>query len=432
MGDRVKMFPDADTPHLFTSFSSTREDGAMSRFPIDLGDLLVAAVEATRAALSDLESDEVPASLRRVAAYTGGRLPPPLVTSVLTALDQDEWLREKAAVKLRPELESSAAAAFLERSDGWWHVIGDALADARSADAATSASEAEAAAGKLTTQLQVAKDRLKKAAADLDHERARARKPRPAPAISDVRAAREKKSRARLVELESSLSAEVEDRVEAEAMIARLRSRLRRVARGRRRPGENAGAASSLGGDPTATARTLDLMAAAAPHRMEQTGLEEEAVVGTGALELPPGVRPDAREAVDWIGSIEDPLTLIVDGYNVLYKVDPARTTGRYRDALAQQMVRFRRGAGTARVVVVYDSDLPGDREGRILPGGIEVHFADEDLLADDEIVDLAAAARGSAVVITSDRELRERSEAVGALTLWSEALVGWMAPRSG
>ena len=82
------------------------------------------------------------------------------------------------------------------------------------------------------------------------------------------------------------------------------------------------------------------------------------------------------------------------------------------------------------RVVVVFDSDLPGDRRERVVPGGAEVRFASEDLLADDEIVELAAAAKGAITVVSSDRDLRERSEAVGALTLWSEALVDWMTNR--
>lgn len=405
----------------------------MSRFPSDLRRLLAPVVKATRAAVNDLASEEVPAALSRVAAYTGGRLPPPLVASLLAALDENEWLREKAATRLgTAAVASPAASAFLERGDGWWDTIADALADSRAAGAVAAAGKAEATADKLAAQLAVAKDRLKKAAADLDSERARARKKKPAAAPSMARAAEVKEASSRIVQLESSLADEVEDRVEAEAMIARLRSRLRRALRDQRGRSDKHLSGSSLGGDPIETARTLDLMAAVAPHRSEHVEAQREANAPAETLELPAGCRPDDREAVDWLASVEAPVTVIVDGYNVLFSVDPTATTGRSRDMLARHLARFRRGAGTARVVVVYDSDLPGDREPRTLPGGVEVHFAGEDRQADDEIVDLAAGARGSVTVITSDRELRERSESVGALTLWSEALADWIAWRSG
>jgi predicted RNA-binding protein with PIN domain len=150
------------------------------------------------------------------------------------------------------------------------------------------------------------------------------------------------------------------------------------------------------------------------------------------ALQLPHGVRPDERGAIDWLVGGDVAATVIVDGYNVLYGHDPGTfTTSGSRNMLADHLARMRRGSGVARVVVVYDSDLPGDREVHVLPGGVELRFANEDELADDRIVELSAAAGANVVVVTSDRELRERSEAVGALTLWSESLVGWMAPRT-
>lgn len=404
----------------------------MSRFASDLSRLLGPAVKAARAALNDLESEEVPASLRKVAATSGGRLPSPLVSSLLLVLDESEWLREKAVAKLPTAAESPAALAFLERSDGWWDTIADALADSRAAEAGAAAAKATATADKLSDRLEVAKDRARKAAGELDAERARARRKKPVTAPSTTRAAELKKAGSRIARLESNLANEVDDRVEAEAMIARLRARLRRASREHRGRSVDQGPGSSLGGDPIETARTLDLMAAVAPNRSEQPDPRGDTDVRAPTLELPAGLRPDDREAVDWLASVEVPITVIVDGYNVLFNIDPTATTGRARDMLAQHLARFRRGAGTARVVVVYDSDLPGDREPRTLPGGVEVHFADDDRQADDEVVDLAASARGSVTVITSDRRLRERSEIVGALTLWSEALADWIARRSG
>ena len=409
---------------------STREDVAMSVFNAELRDLLAPALAAARSALRDLRSEEVPESLRRVVAHAGGRLPPPLASSLLSALDEDEWLRSKAAEKLGARYEASPAEAFLVRSERWWWSIAEALAAAGTADSGATAEKAQHEAASLKEKLAVAKRRLKRAGLELDAEKARARAVAPAPAIRDL-SDEAKQASARIDELEGLLADATTDRVDAQAMIARLRSRLRRIAGAQRQQSASA-AASSLGGDAVSTARNLDLVAAAAPHRItpdESRPVEQE---GESTLQLPHGIRPDERAAIDWLVDGDVPVAVIVDGYNVLYGYDPATfTTAGSRNMLADQLTRLRRGAGVARVVVVYDSDLPGDREVHVLPGGIEVHFADEDELADDRIVELSAAAGGNVVVVTSDRELRDRSEAVGALTLWSESLVGWITPRT-
>jgi predicted RNA-binding protein with PIN domain len=76
--------------------------------------------------------------------------------------------------------------------------------------------------------------------------------------------------------------------------------------------------------------------------------------------------------------------------------------------------------------VVVFDSTLPGAREARSAIGGVEVRFAEDDRIADEEIID-AAAELSDVVVISSDRAVREGAEERGAVVLWSEALTGWL-----
>lgn len=411
---------------------SSREDGSMSRFPPSVRELLAPVVAAARAVLGDLDAEEVPAKLRRVVAYSGGRLPPPLADSVISELDTESWLRDKVAAELADDARTPAVAAFMDRGDAWWVELASAVADSQSAESAAVAVTAQTEARDAVTRLEVAKERVKKLKAELERERSLARKRKAPPDVSPARSAEEHRERARDVKrLELDLREAVGDRVEAEAMIARLRGRLRKVLREQRSQREGTGAGSSLGGDALAMARSLDLMAAAAPHRVEAPLPSPGAGDGPGALQLPKGVRPDAREALEWLAGLKEPVTLIVDGYNVAYNIDPSSfTTGSTREMLAQQLTRYRRSAGTMRVVVVFDSDLPGDRRERVVPGGAEVRFASEDLLADDEIVELAAAAKGAITVVSSDRDLRERSEAVGALTLWSEALVDWMTNR--
>lgn len=119
-------------------------------------------------------------------------------------------------------------------------------------------------------------------------------------------------------------------------------------------------------------------------------------------------------------------MLLIVDGYNVTFMLDRAGfNEGPARRRLVTLLGRF--GVRKPhRILVVFDSSLskgePHDEPSRI--NGIEVCFTTGEK-ADDRIVELAAAARVMpVVVVTNDRELRERVEAVGALALWTDALV--------
>ena len=411
---------------------STRDHEGMSRFPAEVRRLLAPAVKAARIALDDLEPDEVPASLRRVTSHSGGRLPPPLAVSVLRLLDENEWLREKTIEALDSADPESAAVAFLTRPPGWWERVAIATANVRSADLEAAADRARRESNRAADQLVVARRRLKASRAELEEERSRARS-RGGPVQSaeaagtGVTEARFTQARARIAELEEDLASEVDDRIEAEAIIARVRSRLRKSDRAHGSSGPVGAVASSLETDPLAIAKSLDLMAAAAPHR-DTSGTAEGVPARREPLELPRGMRPDTAGAIEWLASLDDAVTVLVDGYNVLHNMDPGSfTTAPARSRLIADLARWRRRAGTARVVIVYDSGLPGDRDLHISDGGVEIVFADEDHLADDEIVDLASSAKGSVIVVTSDRDLQRRSEAVGALALWSEALAGWI-----
>ena len=51
-------------------------------------DLLQPAFRATRKAIRDLDPDEVPAVLRRIAGQSGRRLPPPLARKLTEKLDE--------------------------------------------------------------------------------------------------------------------------------------------------------------------------------------------------------------------------------------------------------------------------------------------------------------------------------------------------------
>jgi len=88
-------------------------------------ELLLPAFKAVRKALRDLDPDEVPAALRRVAGQSGRRLPPPLARKLIETLDENGWLREKAAEAgsdLDPTSSDPAravSALFLQRPEAW-------------------------------------------------------------------------------------------------------------------------------------------------------------------------------------------------------------------------------------------------------------------------------------------------------------------------
>ena len=108
--------------------------------------VLKQAIDASRKALADLDADQVPADLRRVYTSPGGRLPPPLVETLLSGLDRYEWLREKA-LEVWDDADSAAggpagaAAGFLQREGTWVRVLARAVAKATE-DAGTTRSQA--------------------------------------------------------------------------------------------------------------------------------------------------------------------------------------------------------------------------------------------------------------------------------------------------
>ena len=73
--------------------------------------------------------------------------------------------------------------------------------------------------------------------------------------------------------------------------------------------------------------------------------------------------------------------------------------------------------------MVVFDAVGVDGRSGFVTDNGVEVIFA-MDRLADDEVVAIAAASGESVVVISNDRDVRERASLEGAVTLWSTAVV--------
>ena len=164
--------------------------------------LLKPALDAGRAALRDLDADQIPNDLRRVVAYGGGSLPPPHARSLLKGLEQYEWLREKAAEVLDVDAEDGgrgeASFLYLCRSHGWeLRLAGIAAAEearaGSSADRAVAA-EVEALVGKLEaakSKLRAVRRTAKTTVSALEHQIADLTAERRNESAADARGERE-------------------------------------------------------------------------------------------------------------------------------------------------------------------------------------------------------------------------------------------------
>lgn len=420
------------------------------------------AIKAGRKALRDLDGKEIPQPLRKVAAHSGGRLPPPLARTLLEFIDKDEWFRQKvveawdaadrnppstavptagskAGPKEGPAAATAPSEAFLVRTDAWWLLVAEAAAGAITEGADAKVAALEHQLEKAKEALDQVKRREKRLRTDADRADAdvRSELERTRGALR-ARQAEERKdhetSASDLAMASATLVASQEAHREVEAVVAELRGRLRRARRdlaaARRRLAGGQGTAFST--DPVELARLLDHLSAAASRDHTQAAeleTQPEQEIDPPAVTIPPSISPDTSAAIRWLLKQAEPFTLIVDGYNVLFLLDRDNfSTGGAREKLNDILGRLRKQASAqARVIVVYDSTLRGHRESQATGGGVEVRFASEDQIADEEVVAIAADTRGFVIVISTDREVRDEAEAAGALAFWSEALVDWV-----
>lgn len=134
-------------------------------------------------------------------------------------------------------------------------------------------------------------------------------------------------------------------------------------------------------------------------------------------MAAPKPIGERAGKAVDW---------LVVDALNVI----GTRPTGWWRDRsgavreLVASLRRYAEHSGAPVTVVVDGPPLAGLAEG--LHGRLEVCYAPRDgrNAADDRIVELLARSGRPARVVTADRGLRLRVEALGCGTFGPRTLL--------
>ncbi|MCL1597806.1 MAG: NYN domain-containing protein, partial [Actinomycetia bacterium] len=175
--------------------------------------------------------------------------------------------------------------------------------------------------------------------------------------------------------------------------------------------------------DPVAFAAWLDTV-----ERIQRPYREAKRVNVIGnapcPITIPSGIQPDTREAFSAVMQ-QQPSLVIIDGYNV-------SATFMHQDfsshaARASVIAKAERLAASCRsgVVVVFDSSEAEGRSSFRSTGGVDVVFS-RNRTADDEIVEIVESAGERTVVVTTDRELRERCTQRGAVPLWSNAFVDW------
>jgi hypothetical protein len=378
--------------------------------------LIRPALEAARKALRQLDEEHVPIGLRRVVAASGRRLPAPLEKALVDHLDRLDWLRAEALEHL--EGRHAAARLFLERPDGWEEAAARLESVHNDATAERLLESSEAANARLLAKLAGQTEELRTARAEIERLRLEFRSDPDRNRLAESN----RDLRARIAEADRALAAEVRRSEEVERLLSEADRRigeLRRRSRVAQREAAPPGVPQVFGGgDPLALARSLDHLVETLARR-SAPGQPDPADSAEGALSLPPGVRPDQAEAVEWVLSLPRPAAVLIDGYNVGHELASVPDSG-VRLRVEQMAARLRRMAEAPLTVVVFwDSRTD---VGAWRSGGVDVRYVPS---ADDAIV---AQSGPGVVVVSSDRAVRDGAERRGAVGLWSQALLGWMA----
>lgn len=413
-------------------------EGVVSELMKTLARVLAPAIDAARTTLRGLDQDEVPARLRKVAASSARTLTPPLTKTLLKELDGNDWLRDKVLETWeRNDEPDEISDAYLHRTTGWWLTIAAAVREETSAGESGRAEADAARIADLEQRLGVEKKRARDARERADEAEKSLARIRAADAAT-LRSSLETERRAcatataKADELRKELEVAGEELRTAQEETGRLLRRHLELKRERARllRQVESGRSDSLPRDPAGLARYLDRLVVTVDPYRETAGTSLAAAPSdAGSFTLPAGITPDRAGAIESLAAASSPLVVIVDGYNVLGSIDKARmATGAARKELVGMLGRLLRSLRDGRVIAVFDSALGDGRPGLRDESGVEIRFTSAGIIADDVIVEMAADLGSGAVVISDDRDVRERSDDHGALVLWSSALIDWAA----
>lgn len=383
--------------------------------------LLEPAYTAAHRALNRLDDDNVPAALRRVRAASKGKAwSKPIRKTLLIHLEK-EWLRELAVAELGDSAAEDASRIFLTRAEGWEKKLDAMCAEQTERRQQREVEKAASEKQKLEALNQELTMRLRKTEAQLHDLESRLESDE---RFDILRKRRDETVRA-VTRLESVISQrddEIErlgrDLAEADDRIGVLRTRSARESEAARRA--EAGPRAFGRGNPIDTARMLDELVESLRPRPGEVHTPVEPT----PLALPPGIRPDSPEAIEWIRAIDRKILLLVDGHNVAhdFSPDPGRTD---RDRIVSEVARLKRLADSPISAVVFFDSEHGPEKYQTF--GVTVRYVPD---ADAAIDEAAAAADIDCVVISTDREVRTRVAKHGALALWGTGFSAWIRRR--
>jgi predicted RNA-binding protein with PIN domain len=390
-------------------------------------DVISSLVRGFGAYIRDTPSQELPASLRRLARFRTQSLLAHR-EQVLEALEDEamralvvQWLQDRKRSLSKEDVR--VLRLFCERPSGWEEEL-RALARPPRVRGARASTE-----GGIT----------------LERERARARK-----AKQDARRAKEAVTRA--LETERARAAELEahvQRLEVELAVARREavsaraqhgSELQRHERELRKARRAVERAQAERDDVKTRLREERRRADALARKIDE--VERSRVVPSpravpattrvarqrrrASLPVPPGRPGNDPETLDeWLDAPR--VHLLVDGYNVTLAEGGFGdlTLEAQRSRLVQEVGRLVRRKG-ARATVVFDgSEIPPGTARRYRSRYVRVEYSRPPLIADDHLVAvLEDLPLDPVVVVTNDRELQARASRLGATIARSTQLL--------
>jgi len=385
-------------------------------------------VEYARTEIADMEPDDVPARLRKAARSSARTLPPPLARSVVQELVDSERFRDAVRDRFDAGGNTDAdLAAFLTDPQIGLERIAARVEASTETRAVSDLASANRRIAALTIQLEEAKTRMKTVRADHlkaigeahnsvseGHRRAEAKNAE----LHRTLVARESEI-ARLTDYIDDLRG---DLVDVQARLEGAMERNRRRARSKRSLGRS-GRSEPSPSDPLEFARWLDMIEQRArPFRNKNLSRGSPEV--PEPLRVPPGISPEASSTLTSLVK-QSPAVIIIDGYNVAGEIHgEGFATRAARDDVVSRAGRLARSSG-AEVIVVFDGSDEDGRDGFRSSEGVSVRFSRGEE-ADDTIVDLVHTDPYRTVVVTNDRELRDRCSIDGCVPVWATAFVAW------
>lgn len=392
-------------------------------------EVLLPVIEMAREELADMETDDIPAGVRKASRSSARRLPPPLARSVFDELVGNDTFR--AAVFERYAASGDTdddLVEFLDRPVEAMEPITNRASVVEDVDVRTDLDAAKQRIEELASQLVEAKRRnsalvarntrdlgLARSSVSEGQVRAEARMKRMAAAIS------EKEDEVSALELE--LAALSNELTSTEERLASAIHKSRRRSEGGGQPGQRY-RIDSTSSDPLELACWLDSVERnVRPFRA--TGELSRPNETDEPLRIDPGIAPDSPLALASLIA-QKPRRFLLDGYNIGGEIHADGFASRSaRDDVIHRAGTLARST-TADVLVIFDGPEDEGRSGFRSPGGVIVRFSHGNT-ADDMIAALVASDPTGTVVVTNDRDLRSRCTVDGCVPIWSTAFLEWL-----